>query len=108
MKSLSDPQERRADALPLRRWKHVQLVDPSFTKRNDAGEFIAVEIAQSWQVVNIRSLKKPAVLCWCMKSSKRGQSMVEGTAMNRCGLIHVCKSELPQHPIVHEPTACAR
>src|SRR5438270_4987519 len=97
MDSLSNPQQRPAHTLALSRWQDVQLIDPSFAKGNDANEFMVVQATPKLAGCEQTLPEKPPILLWGVESGKRRQGMVEGTAMNRCRLIHVCKTELPQH-----------
>src|SRR5262249_44843539 len=98
--ALGNLQQRRADAAALRRRQDVELIDPAFTKRNNANQSLMVEVTPQLTRREHALSEKPSILLGCVKPCKVGKCVIERCPMDGSSEIHVCHFKLPKHPVL--------
>ena len=94
---MCDLEQRGPDPPTLRRWQDVEVIDPTFSKRDEANKLGTFEAAPHLaRLENVLS-EKPSILLGSMQDRDPWQSAVTGAALNNSCSIHVVKGQPLQH-----------
>jgi hypothetical protein len=100
---LGDLKQRPTKTATLRCRQHVKLVDPAFTKRNNANEFMIIEVTPEIARSKHTLSEEPSILILRVEPYKGGKGVIERQSKNGGSPIHVVQFELPEHRVSLKP-----